>query len=324
MAVLAGLILGLIFGAAARAGRFCLLRGVKGFWTGDLSPLRAFALALAVGIAVTQGLVLAGLLDLSNSLPLRPRWSWVGLLSGGAIFGVGMVLANACGARSLVLAAGGNMRSVLVLLVMGLAAQASLTGVLAPLRGWIGGIGLADHNTLTAPLWLAGVAVLALLGFAWPLRKRPLEAITATIIGATIAGGWWAVYASDDPFDPRILTAISFIAPTADSLLYVMLSTGRSLGFGVALVGGTLIGAFVMALIGRDARLETFTGTGQTLRAISGGLFMGFGGVLAMGCSIGQGLSGVSTLSLASLVAFAGILTGIAVALTILRPQRTG
>ncbi|MDO5705375.1 MAG: YeeE/YedE family protein [Paracoccus sp. (in: a-proteobacteria)] len=321
--VLAGLVLGIVFGAAARAGRFCLLRGVRGIG-GDLSPLRAFALALVVGIAGTQALTWVGLLDLSNSLPLRPRWSWVGLLSGGVIFGAGMVLANACGARSLVLAAGGNLRSVVVLLAMGLAAQASLTGVLAPLRVWIGGLGAVEPALPTLPLPVAGIAVLALAVFALPLRRRPVEAGAAIIIGATIATGWWAVYASDDPFDPKLLTAISFIAPTAEGMLYLMLSTGRAAGFGTALVAGTLVGALVMALLTREARLETFAGTGQTLRAIAGGILMGFGGVLAMGCSIGQGISGVSTLSLASLVAFAGILTGIAVALILFRPQQSG
>ena len=323
--VLAGLVLGLVFGAAARAGRFCLLRGMKGAMHGaDAAPLRAFALAMAVAIASVQALNLAGLTDLSASLPMRSRWSWPGMLIGGVLFGIGMVLANACGARSVVLAAGGNLRSVVVLAALGLSAQASLTGVLAPLRarlqslGSIEPVALALTDLIPAPLAM-GLPVALLLALALPLRRRPVEAAAAIIVGATIAAGWWTSFATDDPFDPKILTSVSFVGPVGDGILWLMLSTGRALNFGVAIVAGTAGGAFAVALITRDFRLETFSGTRQTLSAIAGGVLMGFGGVLALGCSIGQGLSGVSTLSLASLVAFAGILSGIAVALTFTR-----
>lgn len=333
--ILLGLGLGIIYGAAARAGKFCLLRGMKGvFGRGDLSPLRAFALAMAVAILATQLLNLAGGTDLSASLPLRERFSWVGLLAGGAVFGLGSVLANACGGRSLVLAAGGNLRSVLVLAALGIAAQASQTGVLAGIRTQIQGLGVAQPKLLSipdvlqsvgfAPMLALGLAValtvLVLLAFALPLlRGRALEALSAIIIGATIAGGWWVTYANDDPFDPKILTSISFIGPTGDGVLWMMLSTGRALNFGIAVVAGTLVGAFAAAVLRRDFTLETFTSTRQTLSGLAGGVLMGFGGVLALGCSIGQGLSGVSTLSLASLVAFVGILSGIALGLAVFR-----
>ncbi|MDO5631984.1 MAG: YeeE/YedE family protein [Paracoccus sp. (in: a-proteobacteria)] len=326
--VLAGLLLGITFGAAARAGRFCLLRGIKGLMAGgDLSPLRAFALALAVAILGTQALAMAGLTDLAESLPMRPRFSWVGMLAGGAIFGIGMVLANACGARSVVLAAGGNLRSVVVLVALGLTAQASLTGVLAPLRLWVQSWGAVQPQALSlaqvipAPLAIGG-PVLLLLALAWPLIRRPVEAVAATIIGLAVAAGWWITAATADPFDPVILTSVSFVGPVGDGLLWLMLSTGRALVFGVAVVGGTFLGAFGMTVLMRDLRIESFTTPRQTVKAIAGGVLMGFGGVLALGCSIGQGLSGVSTLSLASLVAFAGILAGIAVALIATRHTR--
>ncbi|MDO5619966.1 MAG: YeeE/YedE family protein [Paracoccus sp. (in: a-proteobacteria)] len=328
--VLAGLLLGVVFGAAARAGRFCLLRGMKGLLSGgDLSPLRAFALALAVAIIGAQGLQMAGLTDLAESLPMRPRFSWVAMLAGGAIFGVGMVLANACGARSVVLAAGGNLRSVVVLACLGLTAQASLTGVLAPLRLWMQSWGVAQPQALSlaqvipAPLAIGG-PVLALLALAWPLIRRTHlpQAAAAVIVGATVAAGWWITAATADPFDPPILTSVSFVGPVGDGLLWLMLSTGRALVFGVAVVGGTFLGAFGMTVLMRDLRIESFTTPRQTVKAIAGGVLMGFGGVLALGCSIGQGLSGVSTLSLASLVAFAGILAGIAVALIATRHTR--
>ena len=332
-AVLLGLVLGGGFGAAARAGQFCLLRGMKGVMAGgDLSAIRAFALALAVAICATQVLNLWGGTDLAAALPMRDRFSWVGMLAGGAIFGIGMVLANACGARSLVLAAGGNMRSVLVLLCLGLAAQASLTGVLAPLRGWVASTGQIRPAAASLPqlfptiepqlavALVAGPLALVLVWFALPLcRRHPLQAACAAIIGLAVAGGWWITHVTDDPFDPRVLTSISFIGPMGDGMLWLMLSTGRALNFGVAVVAGTALGALAVALLSRDFRPESFGSATQMQRAMAGGVLMGFGGVLALGCSIGQGLSGVSTLSLASLVAFSGILAGIAVGLVVIR-----
>lgn len=333
-AVFLGLLIGAVFGAAARIGRFCLLRGMKGLLAGgDLSPLRAFALALAVAMTGTQALALAGLTDLSSSLPLRPQFAAGGLFIGGVLFGIGAVMANGCGARALVVLAGGNLRALVVVLCMGLAAQASLTGVLSPLRialqmgqaapfapdlpALLAGAGLPVGAALALVLALAAVPLVL---FAWPLvRRRGAEAWAAAVIGLCVAAGWWAAFAVDDPFDPKILNSLSFVGPVGEGLLWLMLSTGRALGFGAALVFGTLAGAFAAALSAGGLRLETFTSGRHMAQAASGGILMGFGGVLATGCTIGQGLSGLSTLSLASLVASLGIFCGLAVGLIISR-----
>ena len=148
-AVALGLLLGAVFGGAAQAGRFCLLRGLKGLRPGgDLSALRAFAVAMLVALLATQALNLSGGTELGAAMPLRANNPWPSMLPGGVIFGLGMVLANACGARSLVLLGGGNLRSLLVLLCLGLAAQASLTGVLAPLRMAVQQMGTASGGSL--------------------------------------------------------------------------------------------------------------------------------------------------------------------------------
>lgn len=382
-AIVLGLALGTVFGAAARAGRFCLLRGMKGLFprtaaassegprtyparhgpgsrpadgfqqargevraeqgsARDPSALRAFALAIAVALAGTQALNLLGGTDLGAALPLRAGNPWSAMLIGGAIFGLGMVLANSCGARALVLLAGGNLRSLVVLLCLGLSAQATLTGVLAPVRAAVQQLGQASLTGLSLPQVIAGAGIpaqaalalatvlpaLALAGFAWPLiRRRPMEAAMAAIVGATIVGGWWITFATDDPFDPKALTSLSYVGPMGESVLWLMLSTGRQPAFGVAVVGGTLLGAFATALLTRSLRAESFGSARQTVASALGGALMGFGGVLALGCSIGQGLSGLSTLSVASLVAFAGILAGTALGLAILPrsalPERT-
>ena len=335
-----GLGLGATFGAAARVGRFCLLRGVAGLRAGgDPSALRAFALAMLVALLATQALNLTGGTDLEAAMQIRATNPWPSMAAGGVIFGLGMVLANACGARSLVLLGGGNLRALLVLLCLGLAAQATLTGVLAPMRMAAQQTGTGSGTTsLPQMLQMAGlsgssalalsIAVPALvLGcFAWPLLRRSrTEALAALVIGLTIAGGWWASFAIDDPFDPRPLVSLSFVGPLGDGLLWLMLATGRQVSFAVAVVAGTLLGAFAAALATGSFRTESFGSAPQVLRAIAGGVLMGFGGVLALGCSIGQGLSGFSTLSPGSLVALAGILAGIRVGLSLVsRPVTAG
>lgn len=307
-----GFAVGAVFGAAAQAGRFCLLRGLKGLRRGgDLSALRAFALAMAVALVAAQMLDRAGLTDLAAALPRQAGNPWPSFLFGGALFGLGMALANGCGARALVLLGSGNLRSLLVLLCLGLAAQATLTGVLAPLRAAVQTIGAPVPRLGQGAAVTLAALLLALAAFAGPLlRRHRAEAAMAAIIGLAVAAGWAASFAADDPFDPRPLTSISFVGPVGDTLLWSMLATGRAAGFGVAVVGGTLAGALVAALATRSFRAEGFRAPTEMLRAATGGLLMGFGGVLALGCSIGQGLSGVSTLAPSSFIALAGIALG--------------
>nr|WP_269814387.1 YeeE/YedE thiosulfate transporter family protein [Pseudogemmobacter bohemicus] len=143
------------------------------------------------------------------------------------------------------------------------------------------------------------------------MRARRIKAITAIIIGLCITAGWWISFATDDPFDPKGLSSISFVAPLGEGLLWLMLSPGRAVTLGLAIVGGPLAGAFLTVLATRSFTLETFGSGSHSLIAATGGILMGFGGVLALGCSAGQALIGVSTLSLASLAASTGILAGI-------------
>lgn len=331
----AGLGVGLVFGLAARAGRFCLLRGLRQAQQGarDGAPaLQAFALALALALLASQALAWAGWADLSQAQVVRARFSAPAVLLGGLLFGAGMALARACGARALVLLAGGNLRALVTLLCLGLAAQATLTGVLAPLRqalqntwpttlahasvaqllaaqGWSSTLGAG-----LAPLAAAALPAGALLTWALyrpALRRRPLELAGAAVIGLLVALLWWVTAQVDvDPFEPAALTSLSFIGPVAESLLYLQLAVGRAPSLGPALVAGTLLGSLAWALATRSARWEGFSRPGELAASVGGGLLMGAGGVLAVGCSIGQGLSGLSTLAFASLPACAGILLG--------------
>lgn len=333
-------LLGMAFGVAARLGRFCLLRGLRQQMgrdtevaAGQAPALQAFALALAVALLASQGLQALGMLDLSQAAIARPSFSMAGVLIGGLLFGIGMVLARACGARSLVLLAGGNLRSLVTLVFLALGAQLAMTGVLTPLRLWLQAITplTLAHATLPAYLsslntWLLTLA-LALLLLAYALlrpglRQSRLQWGSALLIGLLVAAGWWlTAHIGVDEFEPARLTSLSFIGPIAETLLYLQLSVGREPGIGLALTAGLLAGAFLAALGSRTARWEGFDSTSRLAASAGGGLLMGIGGVLAAGCSIGQGLSGLSTLSLASFAAVAGILLGALLSLRLLRQQ---
>lgn len=322
-------LLGMAFGVAARLGRFCLLRGLRqqmgmdaGVAPGQTPALQAFALALAVALLASQGLQALGMLDLGQAAIARPSFSIAGVLIGGLLFGVGMVLARACGARSLVLLAGGNLRSLVTLVFLALGAQLAMTGVLTPVRLWLQTLAPITLEHATLPAYLPSVSTLllallpavALLIFALlrpALRQSPVQLISAMVIGLLVAGGWWlTAHIGVDEFEPAKLTSLSFIGPIAESLLYLQLSVGREPSIGLALTAGVLTGACGAALLSHTARWEGFDSTARLAASSGGGLLMGFGGVLAAGCSIGQGLSGLSTLSLASFVAIAGILLG--------------
>jgi uncharacterized protein len=108
---------------------------LRGWWAdGDSRLVRTFALALAVAVIATQSLAGSGIIDLSKSVYLQPSFSVPLMFGGGLLFGYGMVLANGCGSRALVLLGRGNLRSFVVVIVLGMTAQMTLRGLIAPTR----------------------------------------------------------------------------------------------------------------------------------------------------------------------------------------------
>lgn len=317
---LAALAIGLLFGACGQVTGFCLQRGLKEYWSGsDGYKLHAFAMALAVALAGTQALAAAGLVDLGKSLYMMPTWSWLLIPLGGLMFGYGMGMANGCGARALVLLGQGNLRSLIVLLCLGIAAHMVLTGVFGPMRA-----ALAEQTsvspaalTFTAgwPRTLATLSAIAiLLTFALRPRaqgRRLNDLAAGVVMGLLVAAGWWVTgWLGNDDFEPVAVASLTFVAPIGDTIQYAMIATGMSLRFGIAVVAGVVAGAFVTAALRRQCRLEGFESPRQMLRYMTGGVLMGAGGALAFGCSIGQGLTGLSTLSYSSMVSAAAILAG--------------
>lgn len=321
-----GLILGVVFGGLVQRSDFCTMGAISD-WAllGDTSRFRAWALAIGVAILGTQGLELAGLIDLSKSIYTGTKLNWAGALLGGLLFGFGMTQAGGCGSRTLARLGAGNIKSLVVMLMIGIFAYIAMRGLAAPAR-------LAVENATSVDLGrgqglpvLAGAgsalrAALALLiggGLvAWSLasarfRKRGWLVAAGIGIGLIAAGGWAVTgILGADEFEPLPLASVTFVAPIGDSLVYLMTYTGAALGFGPSTVAGVILGAFLAAKAEGRFRLEGFTNTGDLLRHLGGGALMGFGGVLALGCTVGQGITGLSTLALGSVIAFAGIVIG--------------
>jgi uncharacterized membrane protein YedE/YeeE len=332
--VLAGLVIGLVYGSVGLVSGFCMMSGLRGWWAeGDGRLVRTYALAMGVAIASSQLLAARGFVDLGKSIYLQPTFSAPLMFFGGLLFGYGMVLSNGCGSRALVLLGRGNLRSFVVVIVLGIAAQMTLKGLIAPARIAMVQASQTTAATNSLPALLSGLgisgisarmlaasvtsAVLIIFAFAHaPFRKSPGQIAAGVAVGVLIAAGWLATgYLGADDFNPTPVTSLTFIAPIADALQYVMLSTGSTLNFGIATVGGVFAGSLVTALLTRRFHLEGFRSPQHMLRSAGGGALMGIGGVMAFGCSVGQGLTGLSTLALASFVALGGMMLGTAAGL---------
>jgi uncharacterized membrane protein YedE/YeeE len=339
--VYAGLLVGLAYGAVGLLSGFCLMSSLRGWWAeGDSRLIRSYALALGVAIAVTQLLAAGSVVDLGKSIYLQPSFSAPLMFLGGLLFGYGMVLSNGCGSRALVLLGRGNLRSFVVVIVLGIAAEMTLKGLIAPARIAMLQASQAAPKIISLPALLstlgigetfartlaASVISGALIIFAFahgPFQRAWGQIVAGIAVGLLIAAGWYATgYLGADEFNPTPVTSLTFIAPIADALQYVMLSTGSALNFGIATVGGVFAGSLVTALLTGRFHWEGYQSPRHMLRSAGGAALMGVGGVMAFGCSIGQGLTGLSTLGLASFVAVAGILLGSAAGLRgVLRVQ---
>lgn len=329
----AAFVAGLIFGATAQRTNFCTMGALSDIvFMGDWRRFRAWMLALAVGMIVSQGMHQAGLIDLGKSIYLQGPLAWAGAIIGGLLFGFGMTLAGGCGNKTLVRIGGGNLKSVVTFLVIGLFAYMTLKGLIGLGRVQIEAItnismaGTAANQGLPALLatlglaepvarWLVvGIIAGGLLIFCFKdtqFRAAHTDIIGGLIIGLLVPAGWWITgVLGADEFDPTPLSSFTFVAPMGDSMMYLMTYTGATINFGIAAVGGVIVGAFLSALTGKSFHVEAFYDAADMGRHLIGAAMMGIGGVMAMGCTIGQGLTGISTLSATSVIALAAILFG--------------
>ena len=343
-----GFVIGVSFGAVATRINFCTMGALSDIVNmGHWGRMRVWLLAIAVAVLGTTALSWAGLVDLGKSVPQRPVLPWLSLLLGGLLFGVGMTLAGGCANRNLLRLGAGSVRSLVVLVFMGLASYMTLKGLLAQWRSTLldpVAIPLADMawpnqglptllsrltglDARVALLTVAAVLVLALLFFVFKdagFRRQPLQVGAAVVLGALIPAGWYVtghLGFGENPetlenvyfaTNSRTLESMSFVAPIAYALELLMLWTDRSLrlSFGVATALGVVVGAAAVSLATGRFRWEGFASLQDLRDQLLGAVLMGFGGVTAMGCTIGQGLSGLSTLAIGSFIAVAGIVAG--------------
>lgn len=336
--------LAVVFGAVAQRTRFCTMGAIADAVNiGDWGRARMWALAIAVAVLGFNGMVALGWIEARNSIYAGPRVLWLSSLLGGALFGFGMVLASGCGSKNLVRLGGGNLKALVVLGVLALSALATLRGITAVLRvNTVERVFVElpqgqDLPTLAAAALGTGTpAAAGVLGLllaaallAWVLARpegRSAEVLWGgAAIGAVVAATWWVsgrlgfVPEHPNTLEPvflatnsRRMESLSMMAPVGyalDWLLYFS-DQSRTLTLGIVSVAGVAVGAAVVALTEGSFRWEGFGSIEDLANHLVGATCMGVGGVLALGCTVGQGLSGVSTLSLGSLLALAAIVAG--------------
>lgn len=330
-----GLAAGCVVGAVAREARFCTFGAIEDWVLAeDSKRLRSWGLAIAVAMLLVQLLDAAGLARIGESFYLAADFGWAGALLGGLLFGFGMAMVGTCGYGTLIRLGGGDLRAIVVFLVLGLTAYMTARGLTGVFResfieplSWnldeLGGQGLS--HLLAAALGIERASASLVLGlllpaamFWWCFRhagfRRAYRDIAAgVLIGITVAAGFALTgILGDDPFDPQRVQSLSYVLPPGETIVYLLTFSGATVTFSVGLVTGTIAGAFLAAAAKGELRLEAFDDAREMRRHLLGAFLMGFGGVTALGCTVGQGISGMATLSMSAPIALGGIFLGAA------------
>jgi uncharacterized membrane protein YedE/YeeE len=335
-------------GAVMQRTHFCTL-GAVADWVnmGDLTRMRMWLFAIAIAIIGTGILAVTGLIDPTRSLYTGPKLLWLSNLTGGLCFGAGMVLASGCGSKTLVRIGGGSLKSMVVLLVMGITAYMTLRGVLSVGRTqWLDPVMIDLGVGQDLPRWLMqwlppgtgidrpalqgglslciGIALILFCLFDRHFRRA--EPLMGSLgVGLCVVAGWWLSgsvgYLAENPLtleesylgtNSGRMESFSFVAPAAYSLELLMLwsDSTRVMTIGITSIIGMIVGSAIVSLATGRFRWEAFRDVDDMAAHLIGGILMGFGGVTAVGCTIGQGLSGLSTLALGSVIVFGAVIGG--------------
>ena len=330
-------ILAFIFGAVGNKTHFCTMGAVSDWVNmGELSRMRMWLLAIATALLGASALQLGGVIDLSKSIYTGPNFTWLSYIVGGLLFGVGMTLGSGCGSKTLIRVGAGNLKSFVVYVFLGIAAYMTLRGVLGAFR-----VGVLEKAAITLPAGqdlptLTGVhrailaaliagAILVFVYWSKQFRSSFDYTLGGVVTGLVVVGGWFVSgYLGHVAEDPQTLReafvatnsgrmeSFSFVSPMAYTLDYLMLWTDKSkiITYGIASGLGVIAGSAAYAIATRTFRWEGFRDAEDTANHIVGGMLMGFGGITALGCTIGQGISGLSTLALGSIITFLAIVAG--------------
>lgn len=345
-----GLVLGIVFGAVANKINFCTMGAISDIVNMEhWGRMRLWLLVIAVALIGTNLLHYLELVDLNKSIYQRPILPWLSMLLGGTLFGIGMTLAGGCVNKNLIRVGGGNLRSLVVLIFAALSAYMTMKGLFAqwrasyldPVNLDLSALGLQNQSlpalvskltglsNTAALLICAGVLGFGLLTFVFKnarFRSNITPIFGAVVLGLLVVAAWYLtghIGYGENPdtletvyfaTNSRTIESLSFVAPTAYSLELLMLWTDKSLKvtFGVATAVGVGLGSWAYALATHKFiwKGEGFASFDDLRAQLLGAVLMGFGGVTAMGCTIGQGLSGISTLSMGSFIALFGIICG--------------
>jgi uncharacterized membrane protein YedE/YeeE len=330
-------VLAFIFGAVGNKTNFCTMGAVSDWVNmGDFNRMRMWLLAIAVALLGASALEIAGIIELSKSIYPGPNFTWLSYIVGGFLFGVGMTLGSGCGSKTLIRLGAGNLKSLVVYVFLGIAAYMTLRGLLGAFR-----VGVLEKAAITLPMGqdlpsLLGLnrAILAvpiggaLLAFVYANREFRAGfdyTLGGVVTGLVVAGGWFVSgsigHVAEDPStlqevfvatNSGRMESFSFVSPLAFTLEYLMFWTDKSriITYGIASAAGVIAGSAAYALATGTFRWEGFRDAEDTANHIVGGLLMGFGGITALGCTIGQGITGISTLALGSILTFVSIVAG--------------
>jgi uncharacterized membrane protein YedE/YeeE len=330
-------VLAFIFGAVGNKTDFCTMGAVSDWVNmGDTSRMRMWLLAIAVALVGSSALEAAGLIDLSKSIYPSPNFTWLSYLVGGFLFGVGMTLGSGCGSKTLIRVGAGNLKSLVVYVFLGIAAYMTLRGLFGAFR-----VGVLEKATLVLPQGqdlpsllgvsqgilsaLVGGSILLFVYASRAFRSSFDYTLGGVVTGLVVVGGWYVSgvigHVAEDPntlqeafvaTNTGRMESFSFVSPMAFTLEYLMFWTDKSriVTYGIASALGVIAGSAAYALATRTFRWEGFRDAEDTANHVVGGLLMGFGGITALGCTIGQAITGFSTLALGSIVTFIAIVAG--------------
>jgi len=338
-------VLAFVFGAVGNKTNFCTMGAVSDWVNmGDRNRMRMWLLAIAVALLGSSALQVAGVVDLSKSIYPGPNFTWLSYIVGGFLFGVGMTLGSGCGSKTLIRIGGGNLKSLVVYVFLGIAAYMTLRGLFGALRVGVlekASITLATGQDLPSlaaaatgmakATWTAILAAVmggALTAYAYASKEFRASfdhTLGGVVTGLVVVGGWVVSgklgYIAEDPqtlqeafvaTNTGRMESFSFVSPLAYTLEYLMLWTDKSkvVTYGIASALGVIAGSAAYALATRTFRWEGFRDAEDTANHIVGGILMGFGGITALGCTVGQAITGISTLALGSFITFAAIVAG--------------
>lgn len=323
----------MVAGWVARRARFCTFGAVEDMvLLGDLRRMKSWGLAIAIAMLAVQLMHISGIARIDETFYLGTDFHWAGAIVGGLLFGLGMALVGTCGFGTLVKIGGGDMKSIVTFLVMGLTAYSTAGGVTGYVRRYvfeavdldlssIGGQGLphlvaALFGIDAQVLWMPMALIISGLLLAWcfsggGLKGSRRDVISGIIIGLVVAGGFAATgIIGNDPYELANVRSLSYVIPPGRAVIYLLTFIGATIDFSIALVFGTLAGSFAAAMWNKEWRIEAYDDAIEMRRHLLGAFLMGFGGVSAYGCTIGQGVSGMATLSAAAPLALGAILIG--------------